>query len=350
MDQAKYGTDMLRCLAIIMIINSHMDVLYPIPEMATGGAIGNAVFFMLSAYGISLSDESNPKSFSVFMGKRISRIYPPVWSSIVFIIIPLIIINYYESPESAIDLAILFGLNDPLTAIGIIFYPPTQYWFLCALMLYYVIGFFAIKLYDPARMLLLLAPAFFLYVIFYIDISDYSRLVIEQQIKFKLVFYYGVFMFGIYLAKSRGRSIIFNGSGIFYLVLLFVSVLVFYGHKLLMAAGYLMEYQFVQHIMIFPIILSLICLLQSKFIHTVLDSSAKLKFCVGIISAMTLELYLTHGPIRGLVLRLGLSFPLSVLSYVVIVVVYSYVLHSINSRLSGSINMALTRIEGRSVI
>jgi peptidoglycan/LPS O-acetylase OafA/YrhL len=45
------GIDFLRFSAIVLVINSHMDSFYPIPELGTGGALGNALFFMLSAFG-----------------------------------------------------------------------------------------------------------------------------------------------------------------------------------------------------------------------------------------------------------------------------------------------------------
>lgn len=40
--------DILKCIAAIMITNSHMDILYgDYSYLATGGAIGDALFFLL---------------------------------------------------------------------------------------------------------------------------------------------------------------------------------------------------------------------------------------------------------------------------------------------------------------
>lgn len=40
--------DILKCIAAIMITNSHMDILYgDYSYLATGGAIGDALFFFL---------------------------------------------------------------------------------------------------------------------------------------------------------------------------------------------------------------------------------------------------------------------------------------------------------------
>lgn len=51
-DYQRRDTEFLRCVAIIMIVNSHLDVFYPIPALGTGGAIGNSLFFMLSSFGL----------------------------------------------------------------------------------------------------------------------------------------------------------------------------------------------------------------------------------------------------------------------------------------------------------
>src|SRR3712207_1035933 len=80
-----HNTDILKCIAIILITNSHLDHLYPWPYLGTGGALGNALFFMLSGYGLALSfDKSAMKPpFLQWARRRISRIYPSVWITLV---------------------------------------------------------------------------------------------------------------------------------------------------------------------------------------------------------------------------------------------------------------------------
>lgn len=36
--------------AVLLVLNSHLDKCYPIPALATGGALGNALFFFVSGY------------------------------------------------------------------------------------------------------------------------------------------------------------------------------------------------------------------------------------------------------------------------------------------------------------
>ncbi len=79
-------TDFLIFLAIILIINWHLDILYPIKHLATGGAIGPSLFFMLSAYGLYFSFTPQT-SFLTFISNRIKKIYPSVWLELLIIFI-----------------------------------------------------------------------------------------------------------------------------------------------------------------------------------------------------------------------------------------------------------------------
>lgn len=52
------GVDILKCIAAILITNSHMDMLYPkFSFLATGGAIGDALFFFCSGFTLLLKPQ-----------------------------------------------------------------------------------------------------------------------------------------------------------------------------------------------------------------------------------------------------------------------------------------------------
>ena len=40
--------NLLRVFAVFLVFNSHCDALYPVSALATGGAMGNALFFVIS--------------------------------------------------------------------------------------------------------------------------------------------------------------------------------------------------------------------------------------------------------------------------------------------------------------
>lgn len=52
------GIDILKCIAAILITNSHMGMLYgKYSVLATGGAIGDALFFFVSGFTLFLGGE-----------------------------------------------------------------------------------------------------------------------------------------------------------------------------------------------------------------------------------------------------------------------------------------------------
>lgn len=72
-------TDLARAFAIVMIANSHLESLYPIPQLAADGLLGDVLFFVLSGFGLALSEKSAPRAFPSWYARRVSRIYPAVW-------------------------------------------------------------------------------------------------------------------------------------------------------------------------------------------------------------------------------------------------------------------------------
>ena len=72
-------TQFLRAVAILLVINSHLDRYYPMQHIGTGGAIGNSIFFFLSAFGLYLSQQKQSQYFKEWFTNRISRIYPSLW-------------------------------------------------------------------------------------------------------------------------------------------------------------------------------------------------------------------------------------------------------------------------------
>lgn len=70
--------EIIKFVAAILITNSHFDIMYAaFPSLATGGAIGNALFFFCSGFTLMLSGSVNYR-FDEFLKKRINRIYPSV--------------------------------------------------------------------------------------------------------------------------------------------------------------------------------------------------------------------------------------------------------------------------------
>ena len=53
----RQAIDALKVIAIFMVLNSHLDFLYPIPALAAGGAAGNSLFFIISGFFVRFKDQ-----------------------------------------------------------------------------------------------------------------------------------------------------------------------------------------------------------------------------------------------------------------------------------------------------
>lgn len=67
--------DILKFFAVFFVVNSHMDVCYPdkLRFLASGGAIGDALFFFISGYTLFLGKNDN---FMSWYKRRLARILP----------------------------------------------------------------------------------------------------------------------------------------------------------------------------------------------------------------------------------------------------------------------------------
>ncbi len=305
-DNSYNNTVFLRFIAIILILNSHLDLYYPIKYIGTGGAIGNTLFFILSSYGLFKSFENTPQNFSPWYARRVARIYPAVWLTILFIKIPIIIANGAFHPENA------------LVYLGYFYYPP--FWFLQALMVYYLIFWAISSNYSDKKIFNLLIFSVVIYTFLYLSVIDSTVFFIEN-IPVKIFYYLIVFLLGILLTKAK---LLYNGK--IDILVASSSFIGMYGHKFLMTKNYLTEYQFIQQILclVFCIFLFKIC--SSKFIkETVMNSS--MASLIKYTSSITLEIYIVHVTISPSILSLHLSFPLNILIFLTSTFLLSSIIH-----------------------
>lgn len=70
MKQRDLSIDILKFIACLAITNSHFDVVYgPLSPIATGGAIGDILFFFASGFTIFLSSRGGGNSMTITKGE-----------------------------------------------------------------------------------------------------------------------------------------------------------------------------------------------------------------------------------------------------------------------------------------
>lgn len=108
------GIDWLKALAVFLVMNSHMQICYPkYGFLATGGAIGDALFFFASGFTLFLGRQMR---FDNWYKRRINRIYPSIIAT------AIIAWAVWGNTDNIGD--ILLGKN---------------YWFIGCIMVYYIL-------------------------------------------------------------------------------------------------------------------------------------------------------------------------------------------------------------------
>ena len=116
MKERNVSIDLLKCLAALLITNSHMDLLYgKYSFLGTGGAIGDVLFFFCSGFTLFLKPMGGITYFPDWYKRRINRIYPTVLA------VAILSCLLRDSHRDIIDIIIHGG--------G---------WFVSCIMLYYI--------------------------------------------------------------------------------------------------------------------------------------------------------------------------------------------------------------------
>lgn len=314
------GTEFLRVIAIFLITNSHLASLYPIPQFATGGALGNSLFFMLSGYGLAVSGRNRNLPFLNWYWRRIVRIYPSL--------LPIIAIYFIfdRSWEKWTWIDYIAG-----------FIWPTSAWFVSALMIFYIIFFILSKLTLAKGYLIGMLLLGIVYLYFYLTSVDLSHYTVEGPSRFKWIFYLQVMLFGGHLASRR--TLIGEGS-IRHFACLVGLLAAYFICGFLLSRGYIGRYQFLMHVITFPMIYLALILSHSRFIAERIMSNKMLASCIFFVSGITLEIYLLQYMVYTNIVVTSLLFPLNVVLFWIAVIVLAFIL----ARFAASIRKTMMQV------
>ena len=324
MTHTRIDTSLVRCLAVLLITNSHFDDLYPDARLGTGGALGNTLFFLLSGYGLAISLRSGSASgekFGDYWLRRLGKIFPVLW------LVTLV--------------AILF--NDEWSAMSVSdwFFKmvwPLQYWFICAIVVCYALFYWLGKRSGKAlwlSIMLLGIPYFFCYFLF-LDLSQFS---IENSY-FKWIVYFQIMLFGAWLSKQP-----FHANPAKDASMLMVCVLMFFGIKLSLAFLHLWWLQFLLHLILFPFALFAFRFLSAPVVVEFIRSVGLYPTAV-FLAGLTLEIYLVQVPLIPVIARQHWGFPIGWFVAIATIPVLAFIANKTTNRMlpvSGSLTNAFRR-------
>ncbi len=301
------GVDLLRAVAILLIVNSHLDAFYPEPRFATGGALGNALFFCLSGYGLGGPGRRADCGFARWYLRRVCRIYPALTIAVLL-------------------LAVLPGGDWRSWAPGDLvaaFVWPTPYWFVAALMLFYAALYPLRGLGRPAAYLALAAALWIPYLGWYFTGLDLSRYTIEGEGHFKWIHYFQVLLFGAWLAARRPRL---DDGGWRDGALLAAALLGYYGILALVAGGRAGRLQGLTHLLVYPILYAALRLARSRWSAARLLGRPWARAAAALIAGLTLEIYLVQGAARAYAWALAPGSPAALLVFAALLAAAAWLL------------------------
>lgn len=292
----------LKVLAILLVFNSHCGKLYPVSVMATGGALGNALFFILSGYFLKVDD----KKISRWIIKKIMRLYPAM---LIVSVGYALIFQYF--PEN-------------IQAIVARFIWPTGYWFIGGLLLFNIIIYFFEKYNMFKNFTLYSIILWIIYFVCYILFVNKEIWSVEENGFFRLIYYFYIFSVGYCLKTERIHAKISTRLALVSAVICFLGQI---GWKFIMIK--------IQPLMVTQFLCQILGVLfaVSMLIYTL---NIEKKYCklpkqliniVDLCSRYSLEIYLTQRTAQRI--ALGANFPINIFIAVVITIIYSLALKRI---------------------
>ncbi|TLF43086.1 acyltransferase family protein [Maribacter aurantiacus] len=289
------GIDILKCIAAILITNSNFEVLYPISSFATGGTMGNSLFFFASGFTLFLKPLGR---FDQYYKKRIRRIYPTVFAWAILSTI------FFNNTQNIIQI-LLYGGG----------------WFITCIMVLYVFLFIVNRTMSN-KLILAWSISFLIILVWFLFIDKRSNASFYGDDSYFRWGFYFLFMLlgsicGVYQHKIKHR---FSNN----LLLVLLCILIFYG----------MLYSVRINVMPRQMeIISIIPLLGMTFYFYKLSNTKELKYLynhrfigdvIKIVGGLCLEIYLVqHDLITD---KMNDFFPLNLIGMFLIILISAYIL------------------------
>ncbi len=306
----------LKALAALLITNSHLGYLYPVGGMASGGLLGNLLFFAVSGFCLY----NIRKAFMPWYRRRLVRIYPAVWG------------------VTAIGvLAGVYALHSWQHGLRLFLYP-TYYHFIASILLLYVPYYFVARVANgrvrPERFLLAccggLAVAYAACYLWLFDSTYYHIDTVEEPM---ILFSYAMAMLmGALFRLRKGQAV----RGHLAFSLLVVAALIYIYTKTAVGSGAIAPtYQFVNQVSILLLLLAL--MLSGEVMNRLMEKApGVLRKPAAFLASITLEVYLVQYLIFRLPYLAELFFPLNLLLTLTFIILVAWFAHIIINRFLGS--------------
>lgn len=301
MKQRDISIDIMKFLAVLAITNSHMGLLYgKYSFLATGGAIGDVLFFFISGFTILLGET---RTFDNYYKRRIARIYPSVfaWALISCIV--------FGRERNIVDILLHGG--------G---------WFVSCIMIYYVFLFF-IRRYCINHLKTVLIVCIIVSALLYVMFVDGSGYNMYGQTYYKWCHYFMFMLQGAMLGVYANNKSVEVNNGWCELFKVLVCVTLFYG---LCAFKYSEEFNHIQVFSLLPLlgfVYHIYRCCNSKRIKYLYNNTI-IGYCMSVIGGLCLEVYLVQYSL--FTDKLNIIFPFNIPIMFLIILIAAYLLRCLS--------------------
>ncbi len=284
--------EMLKFLAACLIVNSHMGALYVhCPQLATGGAIGDALFFFCSGFGLALSKK---RSFDNYYKRRIGRIYPAIFAW-------AIVASFFFHKTDDMMNIVLHGGG----------------WFISCIMVYYIVFWF-IHRYLFSHLKYLIAFLLALSIVWFFIFDSSSFIVIYRNASSKFIFFFVFMLFGSLMAlEDYNKKISMKTDMLF----AFIAFICFYA--ILFFSDIMRHIWQIQILSLAPLLIGVFFLYRVCCSDTVRQLFAKCRL-FGLVGGLCLEIYIVQSSL--FTTEMNNLFPLNLLLMFLIIVFAALVL------------------------
>ncbi len=297
------GIEALKAFAAILVMNSHMSAMYgKYAFLATGGAIGDALFFFCSGYTLFLGKIVD---FPNWYKRRIQRIYPTV------IVMSLLFAHYHMDQ---IQYVIKANLGSG--------------WFISCIFIYYAI-LYPIRKYFSSHLNLVLCFVGVITVLWYIfiGVEPKSACNIYGATFFKYCFFFMYMLFGAICGKKYFEKTTKIYRSMISLLATIVSVVAFYGIYVYTKQNNLESIQLLSLLPLFGVCYFLWNFCESDFMIKVVHKKI-IGPIILFIGGLCLEVYLAQGLV--FTTKLNCIFPLNIPLIMIGVIIVAYFVRSLS--------------------
>lgn len=271
----------LRAIACILITNSHQEEVYPIRILASGGLLGDVIFFAISGYCLYSLKKQN---FVQWYFKRLKRVYLPVWLT-----------------AGTLILTKVYGNIGWKRVLELMIYP-THYHFVASILVLYIAFYFLMKFinYKPGqedkRLFCLIIGIIGLYFVLFYTVFDYSYYHIDN-VNGKMIWclFMIAMLIGAYFRRHEERFL--NHGGVLPWLFTAGSVVLYVASKLIFSRGLApLSLQWINQVTITMVLIGTFrCFIGVENLLKKLPSTVKAPF--EFIASMAFELYLAQAVI-----------------------------------------------------